>query len=217
MLLTVLRRTSSSSVLATNRALTAVTLLQHQLTTTASPILLRNGSLSGKGNEEGLGISRLGISQEIVGALAKRGITKLFPIQIAVLEPAMQGNDMFGRARTGTGKTLAFGIPILDKILQFNAQHWLFIYFVNLLTQIDFILIEFDFLVFPGFLLGWFALGLCRRGRDNNVHDSDHRLQDEAAATHRKLTIKVLTDDRSICKFLLPCRQGWKFFMVYQF
>jgi ATP-dependent RNA helicase DDX21 len=30
---------------------------------------------------------------------------------------------MFGRARTGTGKTLAFGIPILDKILQFNAQH----------------------------------------------------------------------------------------------
>ncbi|KAJ6863832.1 hypothetical protein NC651_034592 [Populus alba x Populus x berolinensis] len=35
----------------------------------------------------------------------------------------MQGKDMFGRARTGTGKTLAFGIPILDKILQFNAQH----------------------------------------------------------------------------------------------
>uniref|UniRef100_A0A6N2KTC7 RNA helicase n=1 Tax=Salix viminalis TaxID=40686 RepID=A0A6N2KTC7_SALVM len=163
MLSTVLRRTSSSSVLATKRALAAVTLLQHQLTTTASPIILRNGSLSsetrpfssflasllkardfhvksgpldfksssvpdygydeGKGNEEGLEISRLGISQEIVGALAKKGITKLFPIQRAVLEPAMQGKDMFGRARTGTGKTLAFGIPILDKILQFNAQH----------------------------------------------------------------------------------------------
>ncbi|KAJ6304381.1 hypothetical protein OIU77_018111 [Salix suchowensis] len=163
MLSTVLRRTSSSSVLATKRALAAVTLLQHQVTTTASPIILRNGSLSGetrpfssflasllkardfhvksgpldfksssvpdygydegKGNEEGLEISRLGISQEIVGALAKKGITKLFPIQRAVLEPAMQGKDMFGRARTGTGKTLAFGIPILDKILQFNAQH----------------------------------------------------------------------------------------------
>ena len=35
----------------------------------------------------------------------------------------MQGRDMIGRARTGTGKTLAFGIPIMDKIIQFNAKH----------------------------------------------------------------------------------------------
>jgi len=40
-----------------------------------------------------------------------------------VLEPAMQGRDMIGRARTGTGKTLAFGIPILDRIIQLNAKH----------------------------------------------------------------------------------------------
>jgi superfamily II DNA/RNA helicase len=44
-------------------------------------------------------------------------------MQRAVLEPAMQGRDMIGRARTGTGKTLAFGIPIMDKIIQFNAKH----------------------------------------------------------------------------------------------
>lgn len=44
-------------------------------------------------------------------------------MQSAVLEPAMQGRDMIGRARTGTGKTLAFGIPILDKIIRFNAKH----------------------------------------------------------------------------------------------
>lgn len=74
-------------------------------------------------SDEGLEISKLGISQEIVSALAKKGITKLFPIQRAVLEPAMQGRDMIGRARTGTGKTLAFGIPILEKIIQFNAKH----------------------------------------------------------------------------------------------
>ncbi|XP_050232774.1 DEAD-box ATP-dependent RNA helicase 53, mitochondrial-like [Mercurialis annua] len=73
--------------------------------------------------EEGLEIGKLGISQEIVSALARRGITKLFPIQKAVLEPAMQGRDLFGRARTGTGKTLAFGIPIIDRIIQFNAKH----------------------------------------------------------------------------------------------
>lgn len=35
----------------------------------------------------------------------------------------MQGRDMIGRARTGTGKTLAFGIPIMDKIIQFNAKN----------------------------------------------------------------------------------------------
>ncbi|RDX65727.1 DEAD-box ATP-dependent RNA helicase 53, mitochondrial [Mucuna pruriens] len=77
-----------------------------------------------RGNaDEGLEIAKLGISQDIVSALAKKGITKLFPIQRAVLEPAMQGRDMIGRARTGTGKTLAFGIPIMDKIIQFNAKH----------------------------------------------------------------------------------------------
>lgn len=74
-------------------------------------------------SDEGLEISKLGISPTIVSALASRGIEKLFPIQKAVLEPAMQGRDMIGRARTGTGKTLAFGIPIMDKIIKFNQQY----------------------------------------------------------------------------------------------
>ncbi|KFK39522.1 hypothetical protein AALP_AA3G255500 [Arabis alpina] len=72
---------------------------------------------------DGLAISELGIAPEIVKALSSKGIEKLFPIQKEVLEPAMQGRDMIGRARTGTGKTLAFGIPILDKIIKFNAKH----------------------------------------------------------------------------------------------
>ncbi|XWS44449.1 hypothetical protein CRYUN_Cryun15aG0045500 [Craigia yunnanensis] len=72
---------------------------------------------------DGLEISSLGIAPEIVSALKNKGITKLFPIQRAVLEPAMQGRDMIGRAKTGTGKTLAFGIPIMDKIIRYNAQH----------------------------------------------------------------------------------------------
>ncbi|KAL4367280.1 hypothetical protein GQ457_05G016940 [Hibiscus cannabinus] len=72
---------------------------------------------------DGLEISSLGIAPEIVSSLKKKGITKLFPIQRAVLEPAMQGKDMIGRAKTGTGKTLAFGIPIMDKIIRYNAQH----------------------------------------------------------------------------------------------
>ncbi|CAL5392269.1 unnamed protein product [Camellia sinensis] len=74
-------------------------------------------------SDDGLVIAKLGISDQIVSALEKKGITKLFPIQRAVLEPAMQGRDMIGRARTGTGKTLAFGIPIMDKIIQYNEKH----------------------------------------------------------------------------------------------
>ncbi|CAI9754470.1 unnamed protein product [Fraxinus pennsylvanica] len=73
--------------------------------------------------DDGLEISKLGISPDIVSALSGRGINKLFPIQGAVLEPAMKGRDMIGRARTGTGKTLAFGIPIMDKIIRFNEKH----------------------------------------------------------------------------------------------
>jgi len=34
----------------------------------------------------------------------------------------MQGKDTIGRARTGTGKTLAFGIPIMDRIISYNEK-----------------------------------------------------------------------------------------------
>ena len=54
-----------------------------------------------------------------------------FWLQQAVLEPAMQGRDMIGRAKTGTGKTLAFGIPILDKITRHNAKNG-YAYFYNI-------------------------------------------------------------------------------------
>ncbi|KAK1626551.1 hypothetical protein QYE76_000866 [Lolium multiflorum] len=79
--------------------------------------------VGGGAKEEGLEIAKLGISPEIVSKLAGKGITKLFPIQKAVLEPAMQGKDMVGRAKTGTGKTLAFGIPIMDAIIRHNKAN----------------------------------------------------------------------------------------------
>lgn len=69
-------------------------------------------------DEDELAVANLGIPQAVVDALAKRGIEKLFPIQRAVLDPAMQGRDLIGRAKTGTGKTLAFGIPIIHNILK---------------------------------------------------------------------------------------------------
>lgn len=44
-------------------------------------------------------------------------------MQRAVLEPAMQGRDLIARAKTGTGKTLAFGIPIVNSILRENEEN----------------------------------------------------------------------------------------------
>ncbi|XP_009789500.1 DEAD-box ATP-dependent RNA helicase 3, chloroplastic [Nicotiana tabacum] len=68
------------------------------------------------GTEDELAISKLGLPQRLADSLEKRGITHLFPIQRAVLVPALEGQDIIARAKTGTGKTLAFGIPVLKKL-----------------------------------------------------------------------------------------------------
>ncbi|KAF2324096.1 hypothetical protein GH714_006600 [Hevea brasiliensis] len=73
-------------------------------------------------DEDELAISRLGLPQRLVESLEKRGITHLFPIQRAVLVPALEGRDLIARAKTGTGKTLAFGIPILKHLTEDTTQ-----------------------------------------------------------------------------------------------
>ena len=49
---------------------------------------------------------------EICDALERAGITTPFAIQEMTLSVALLGTDLIGQARTGTGKTLAFGIPV---------------------------------------------------------------------------------------------------------
>ena len=58
----------------------------------------------------------LGISNPVVGALAKRGITQPFPVQQLVVRDALAGHDLLVQSPTGSGKTLAFGIPLVDRI-----------------------------------------------------------------------------------------------------
>ena len=57
-----------------------------------------------------------------VAALKKKGIETLFPIQVAALEPAQSGRDVVARAKTGTGKTLAFSLPIVEKFLREDEE-----------------------------------------------------------------------------------------------
>ena len=56
------------------------------------------------------------IHQDIVDALAEHKITSPFPIQAMTLPVALGGHDIIGQAKTGTGKTLGFGIPILNRV-----------------------------------------------------------------------------------------------------
>ncbi|MBZ8176897.1 DEAD/DEAH box helicase [Corynebacterium poyangense] len=58
----------------------------------------------------------LGVAVEITEALAERGITRTFAIQELTLPLALQGTDIIGQARTGMGKTLGFGVPLLDRV-----------------------------------------------------------------------------------------------------
>ncbi|GAA4432414.1 hypothetical protein GCM10023091_04460 [Ravibacter arvi] len=58
----------------------------------------------------------LGISEEILKGLASMGIEKPSPIQAQGIPPVLEGNDVIGQAQTGTGKTAAFGIPVLERV-----------------------------------------------------------------------------------------------------
>jgi superfamily II DNA/RNA helicase len=57
----------------------------------------------------------LGVLPEICDSLERAGITTPFAIQEMTLSVALLGTDLIGQARTGTGKTLAFGIPVLQR------------------------------------------------------------------------------------------------------
>ena len=56
----------------------------------------------------------LGVSDDLVAALASKGIVEPFPIQALTIADAIAGRDVCGKAKTGSGKTLAFGLALLQ-------------------------------------------------------------------------------------------------------
>ncbi|MGI5127650.1 DEAD/DEAH box helicase [Pseudonocardia sp. CA-107938] len=61
--------------------------------------------------------AELGVRPEIVQALAEAGIVRTFAIQELTLPLALAGEDVIGQARTGMGKTLGFGVPLLQRVV----------------------------------------------------------------------------------------------------
>ncbi|MCF1597512.1 DEAD/DEAH box helicase [Streptomyces muensis] len=58
----------------------------------------------------------LGLPEGVVRKLAQNGVTVPFPIQAATIPDALAGKDILGRGRTGSGKTLSFGLPTLARL-----------------------------------------------------------------------------------------------------
>ncbi|MEU7818927.1 DEAD/DEAH box helicase [Pseudonocardia sp. NPDC049154] len=66
--------------------------------------------------------AELGVRPEIVRALAEAGIERTFAIQELTLPLALAGEDVIGQARTGMGKTLGFGVPLLQRVTPPSEQ-----------------------------------------------------------------------------------------------
>jgi ATP-dependent RNA helicase RhlE len=64
------------------------------------------------------GFSEIDVSPLLVSRLSEMGLVDPTPIQREAIPHAMQGRDVMGLAQTGTGKTLAFGIPLVAEMLE---------------------------------------------------------------------------------------------------
>ncbi|GAA3340527.1 hypothetical protein GCM10017714_20610 [Curtobacterium pusillum] len=67
---------------------------------------------------EGVTFADLGIGGNISRTLAELGALTPFPIQAATIPDVLAGKDVLGRGRTGSGKTIAFGAPLVEKLME---------------------------------------------------------------------------------------------------
>jgi ATP-dependent RNA helicase DeaD len=58
----------------------------------------------------------LPLREEVMKGIEELGFSSLFPIQAEAIMPLLRGNDVIGQAQTGTGKTAAFGIPMIERL-----------------------------------------------------------------------------------------------------
>lgn len=63
-----------------------------------------------------------GMDQRVIDVLSGKGITKFTEVQGKAFEPSLAGRDLIGRSRTGTGKTIAFGLPSVHRLAKLAEQ-----------------------------------------------------------------------------------------------
>ncbi len=79
----------------------------------------------------------LGIAPRLLDALARLRFTKPTPIQSQAIPPAIEGKDVVGVAQTGTGKTIAFAIPLLQRLAQIKGRGLIVLPTRELTLQVD--------------------------------------------------------------------------------
>jgi ATP-dependent RNA helicase RhlE len=88
-------------------------------------------------NNSDKGFHGLGIAPGILNVLAKHKFSAPTPIQEQAIPPAIEGKDIIGIAQTGTGKTLAFGVPLIQRVLQSDIQSLIIVPTRELAVQVD--------------------------------------------------------------------------------
>ena len=68
--------------------------------------------------------AELPLRKETIEALHQHGFTAPFAIQEMVLPIALADGDVIGQAKTGTGKTLAFGVPVIERVIAPQDAEW---------------------------------------------------------------------------------------------
>ncbi|MFB2555495.1 DEAD/DEAH box helicase [Herbiconiux liangxiaofengii] len=70
------------------------------------------------GDVDGVTFADLGLGGNITRVLAEQGAETPFPIQAATIPEVLKGKDVLGRGRTGSGKTIAFGAPLVERLME---------------------------------------------------------------------------------------------------
>jgi len=65
---------------------------------------------------------KAGMNQKAIDVLSGKGITKFTEVQGTAFEPILAGRDLIGRSRTGTGKTIAFGLPAVHRLAKLAQE-----------------------------------------------------------------------------------------------
>jgi ATP-dependent RNA helicase DeaD len=78
--------------------------------------------MTGVSGEERGGFAALALAPELCRALSRLGYEEPTPIQQAAIPPLLEGRDLVGQAATGTGKTAAFALPVLARVLASGGQ-----------------------------------------------------------------------------------------------
>ena len=83
------------------------------------------------------GFAELALSEPVLSALQRIGYEQPSPIQAASIPHLLEGHDLLGTAQTGTGKTLAFGIPMIQRIALSKGQGLILVPTRELAIQVE--------------------------------------------------------------------------------